>query len=196
MRFIDPLGPLWARKIWDFYSLRRSPRRTTSEKISRTPRGQTRHFWEKHVFLHFSRILRKYRISVNISINYAPKKRPFIAIDPQGVAGNYGALIFILIYQVDELRNQKCGTHIKKLTAMKFRNSEKLSHHLNKLERTYLEKNKNWVKVQKSNYRGTFFLFFYLLKKNFVVFKNFRNLIADSKRQYSTSYKWVSTRSS
>ena len=152
-----PWDPLWAAKIWKNYQKSRSPRRTNCEKISRTPRGQRRHFWEKRVFFHFSRFLRKYRISVNISINYAPKKRPFIAIDPQGVAGNYGALIFILIHQVDELRNQKCGTHIKKLTAMKFRNSEKLSHHSNKLERTYLDKNKNWVKVQKSNYRGTFF---------------------------------------
>ena len=30
---------------------------------------------------------------------------------------------------------------------MKFRNSEKLSYHSNKLEQAYLEKNKNWVEV-------------------------------------------------
>ena len=79
---------------------------------------------------------------------------------------------------------------------MKFRNSEKLSYHSNQLGRVYLEKNWNWVKVQKSNYRGTFFYFFIFLKKNFVVFEKFENLIADSKRQYANSYEWVSTDSS
>ena len=49
-----------------------------------------------------------------------------MSLDPQRVAGNYDLLIFLKIYQVDESRNQKCGTHIKKLTAMKFRNSKKI----------------------------------------------------------------------
>ena len=62
-------------------------------------------------------------------------------VDPQWVTGNYGVSIFFSTHQVDELRNQKCGTHIKKLTAMKFRNSAKLSYHSNQLEKAYLEKN-------------------------------------------------------
>ena len=45
---------------------------------------------------------------------------------------------------------------------MKFRNWEKVSYHSNQLGEAYMEKNKNWVKAQKSTYRGTFFLFFYL----------------------------------
>ena len=160
-----PWDPLWAAKIWDFYILRRIPRRTTYKKISHLTRGQTRHFWEKHVFLNFSRFLRKYRISVYISITYAPQKESPILIDWQGVAGNYGVLIFFSSYQVDELRNQKCGTHIKKLTAMKFRNWKKVSYHSNRLGKAYMEKDKNWVKILKIELLWNFFIFFYLFKK-------------------------------
>ena len=79
---------------------------------------------------------------------------------------------------------------------MKFRNSKNSSYRSNQLERAYSEKNLNWVKVQNSNYGRTFFYFFIFLKKNFVVFGNFKNLIADSKRQYPTSSMWLSTDSS
>ena len=72
---------------------------------------------------------------------------------------------------------------------MKFQNSKKSLYGSNKLEKVYLKKNKNWVKVQKSNYLGTFFYFFIFLKNNFFVFENVEKLIADSKRQYPTSYK-------
>ena len=140
-------------------------------------------------FLNFSRILRKYRISVYISIIYAPKEGRPISIDLQGIDNNYGVSTFLPTHQLNELRNQKCWTHIEKHTAMKFRNSKKLSYHSNQLESAYLEKNKNWVKVQKSNYRGTFFYFFIFLKNFFSVFEKFENLMADSKRQYPTFYK-------
>ena len=133
-----PWGPLWARKIWDFHILRRSPRRITYKKISRTPVQQTPHFWKKHVFFNFSRFLRKYRVSVYISIIYAPNEAISISIDPEEIVGNYIVLIFFLFHQVDELQNQKCGTHNKKLAAMKFRNSEKISYCSNQLERFYL----------------------------------------------------------
>ena len=69
------------------------------------------------------------------------KRRAPILIDWQGVAGNYRVLIFFSSYQVNELRNQKCGTHIKKLTAMKFRNLKKLSYRSNQLEKASSEKN-------------------------------------------------------
>ena len=75
------------------------------------------------------------------------KRRAPILLDWQEVAGNYRVLIFFSGYQVDELRNQKCGTHIKKFTAMKFRNWKKVSYHSNRLGKVYVEKNKNWVKV-------------------------------------------------
>ena len=47
---------------------------------------------------------------------------------------------FFSTHQVDELRNQKCETHIKKLTAMKFQNSKKLSYLSNQVGKVYLEK--------------------------------------------------------
>ena len=113
---------------------------------------------------------------------YSHKEECPISVDLQRVAGNYGVLTFSLGHQVAKLQNQKCGTHIEELTAMKFRNWGKLSYRANQLERAYLEKNWNWVKVRKSNYSGIFF-FFLSLKKNFFVFENFKNLIADSKLQ-------------
>ena len=181
-----PWGPLWEREIWKKYMSCRIPRRTTYKKISQPPGCQMRHFWEKHVFSNFSRFLPKYRISVDISIIFGLKEGRHISINCKGVAGNYVVSIFFSTHQVDESRNQKCGTHIKKLAAMKFRNSEKLSYCSNQLEKTYLKKNLNWVKVQKSNYRETFFYFFIFLKNNFFVFENVENLIADSKRQCPT----------
>ena len=191
-----PWGPLWVQEIWDFYRMRRIPRRINCEKISNLRRGQTRHFWEKPVFFNFSRFLPKYRISVYISIIYAPKERRLTSVDPQGVVGNYDLSIFLKIYQVDESRNQKCGTHIKKLTAVKFRNSGKLSYRSNQLGKVYLDKNKNWVNVQKSNYRGTYFYFFIFFLLKLFVFENFEKPRADSERQYPTFYKSVSTDSS
>ena len=104
-------------------------------------------FGKNMFFLNFSRFLQKYRISVYISIIYAPKKRGPISINPQRVGGNYSVVIFFSTYQVDESRNQKCGTHIKKLTAMKFRYLENVSNLPYQLRKSYLEKNKNWVKV-------------------------------------------------
>ena len=136
-----PWGPLWAQEIWKNYQKSRLLRRTICEKISHLPRGQTRHFWEKHVFLNFSRFLRKYRISIYISIIYSPKEKCPIPIDPQRVSGNYGLLIFFSTHQVDESRNQKCGTHFEKLAAMKFRNLGKLSNCSNQLGRVYSQKN-------------------------------------------------------
>ena len=115
------------------------------------------------------------------------QRKRFISTDLIGAAGNYGLSVFLPSYQIDDLRNQRCETHIKKLTAMKFQNSKNLSYRSNQLEKAYSEKNLNWVKVQNSNYGRTFFYFFIFLKKNFVVFGNFKNLIADSKRQYPTS---------
>ena len=64
-----------------------------------------------------------------------------ISLDLQRLVGDYSLLTFFPAYQVDELQNQKCETHIKKLTAMKFRNLKKLSYRSNQLERAYLEKN-------------------------------------------------------
>ena len=127
--------------IYYIIFLHYTPRRTTYKKISYLPVPQTRHFWEKHVFLNFSRFLQKYRISIYISIIHAPNKRRFISIDPQGITGDYGVSVFFWNHQFDELRNQKCKTHFKKLTAMKFRNSKKLSYRSNHLGKTYSEKN-------------------------------------------------------
>ena len=159
-----PTDPLWAAKILDFHILRRIPRRTTYKKISHRTRGQTRHFWEKTCFfLTFRDFFEYIAFQSILSQSFMrQKRRAPILIDRQGVAGNYRVLIFFSSYQVDELRNEKCGTHIKKLTAMKFRNWKKVSYHSNRLGKAYVEKNKNLVKVQKSNYRGTFFKFFYL----------------------------------
>ena len=127
MLFIDPHGP--PAKIWDFYILRRIPRRTTYKKISHRTWGQTRHFWENLFFLTFHDFFEYFVAFQSISQSFMrQKRRAPILIDRQGVAGNYRVLIFFSSYQVDELRNQKCGTHIKKLkklTAMKFRNWEK-----------------------------------------------------------------------
>ena len=90
----------------------------------------------------------------------------------------------------------KSAKHIlKKLTAMKFRNSKNLSYRSNQLERAYSEKIKTGSKFKNRIIVELFFIFL-SLKKNFVVFGNFKNLIADSKWQYPTSYKWVSTDSS
>ena len=131
-----PWGPYGRENLKKYMSCR-IPRRTTYKKISHLPGCQTRHFWEKHVFLNFSRFLQKFRISIYISIIYAPKEVGFISLVWQGVVGNYGVIIFFSSYQVDELQNQKCGTHIKKLTAMKFQNLEKLSFGSNKLGKVY-----------------------------------------------------------
>ena len=154
-----PWGPLWKREIWKKYMSCRIPRRTTYKKISQPPGCQTRHFWEKHVFLNFSRFLQKYRISIYISIIYAPKEVDSICLVWQGVVGNYGVLIFFSSHQVDELQNQKCGTHIKKLTAMKFQNSEKLSYGSNKLGRVYLKKKKSGSKFKNRIILELFFIF-------------------------------------
>ena len=143
----------------------RTPRRTTYKKISHPTCGKMRHFWEKHAFLNFSQFLQKYRISVYISIHWAPNEASPISIDPEGVAGNYGVSTFFASYQVDELRNQKCKTHIENLAAMKFRNLEKLSYRLNHLKRTYLKKKLKLGQSSKIESSWNFFLFFYLLKK-------------------------------
>jgi len=76
---------------------------------------------------------------------------------------------------------------------MKFQNREKVSYRSNKLEKTYRENNKIQVKVWKSNYREIYFYFFIYLKKNFFIFEKFENGVADSERQYPTSYSRVST---
>ena len=136
-----PRTPYGKRYLLQKYGTYESPWRTTYQKISQLPGCQTRHFWEKHVFLNFSRFLQKYRISIYISIIYAPKEVGSISLVWQGVAGNYGVLIFFSSHQVDELQNQKCGTHIKKLTAMKFQNSKNISYGSNKLGKVYLKKN-------------------------------------------------------
>ena len=114
----------------------------------------------------------------------------------QGVVGNYGVLIFFSFHLVDELQNQKCGTHIKKLTAMKFQNLKKLSYGSNKLGKVYLKKKLKLGQSSKIELSCNFFYFFIFLKNNFFVFKNVENLIADSKRQYPTFYKQVLTDSS
>jgi len=76
---------------------------------------------------------------------------------------------------------------------MKFQNREKVSYRSNKLEKTYRENNKIQVKVWKSNYREIYFYFFIYLKKNFFIFEKFEKVVADSERQYPTSYSRVST---
>ena len=90
------------------------------------------------------------------------------------MVGNYGVLIFLSSHQVDELQNQKCGTHIKKLTAMKFQNSEKLSYGSNKLGKVYLKKIKTGSKFKNRIILELFFYFFIFLKNNFLSLRMLR----------------------
>ena len=117
-------------------------------KKSATRTGAKRvNFW-KNMFFWTFRDFFEYIAFQSISQSFMrQKRRAPIFIDQQGVAGNNRVLIFLSSYQVDELRNQKCGTHIKTLTAMKFRYWEKVSYHSTRLGKTYVEKNKDWVNV-------------------------------------------------
>ena len=111
-------------------------------KKSATGPGAKRVIFGKTCFFLTLRDFFKYIAFQSISQSFMrQKKRAPILIDRQGVAGNYRVLIFFSSYQVDELRNQKCGTHIKKLTAMKFRNWKKVSYRSNRLGKAYMEKN-------------------------------------------------------
>ena len=136
-----PWGPLWAQEIWKNHQNLEFQGGEHLQKISYLHVQQTRHFWEKHVFLNFSRFLQKYRISVYISIIFAPTERKPTLLDLQKLAGNYGILNFVSTHQVDELRNRKCETHIEKLTAMGFRNLKKLSIPFKSPRKDLLRKN-------------------------------------------------------
>ena len=156
------------------------------KKSASYPFAKVMFLTETCFFLNFSRFSWKYPVSVKISSIYSHKEGCPISLDLQRLVGDYSLLTFFPAHQVDELRNQKCGTHIKKLTAMKFRNLKKLSYRSNQLEKAYSKKIKTGSRFKNRIIAELFFYFFIFFSLNFFVFENFKNPKADSERQYPT----------